>query len=134
MVFGSFDVLHEGHRFLFSEARKYGDYVVVVVARDKRYQQLKSKNPVYTEMQRVEYVQREKDVDKALLGSDVDVYKVIEDEKPDVICLGYDQKHYVDKLAEKIKEFGLKIEIVRIASYKPDVYKSSLIKAKQGLE
>jgi len=53
---------------------------------------------------------------------------VINDEKPDVICLGYDQQHFVNKLEEKIKEFGLNTKIIRLGSYQPEKYKSTKIK------
>jgi len=35
MVFGTFDGIHEGAFGSFLAAKKYGDYLVVVVARDK---------------------------------------------------------------------------------------------------
>ena len=35
MTFGTFDHLHPGHIYYLSEARKYGDYLITVVARDK---------------------------------------------------------------------------------------------------
>ena len=41
MVFGSFDPLHDGHRSLFRQARKHGDELVVVVARDVNIARLK---------------------------------------------------------------------------------------------
>ena len=35
MTFGSFDVLHKGHEHYLKEAKSYGDYLIVVVARDE---------------------------------------------------------------------------------------------------
>jgi FAD synthetase len=35
MTFGTFDRLHPGHEYYLSEARKYGDCLITVVARDK---------------------------------------------------------------------------------------------------
>ena len=33
MCFGAFDGLHKGHLSYFKQARKYGDYVIAVIAR-----------------------------------------------------------------------------------------------------
>ena len=41
MLFGTFDGLHEGHFDLFRQAKKYGDYLVVVVARDVNVKKIK---------------------------------------------------------------------------------------------
>lgn len=54
--------------------------------------------------------------------------KWIEIYSPKVICLGYDQKSYTDRLYRYIKEKKLDIEIIRIGSHKPEIYKSSLLK------
>lgn len=48
--------------------------------------------------------------------------------RPDIICLGYDQKYFIDNLKEKLRQRGLDIEIVRIQSFKPSIYKSSKLR------
>lgn len=35
LIFGSFDSLHKGHLNLFKQARKHGDKLIAVVARDE---------------------------------------------------------------------------------------------------
>ena len=35
LIFGTFDGIHEGHLNLFKQAKKYGDYLIVVVGRDE---------------------------------------------------------------------------------------------------
>lgn len=67
--------------------------------------------------------------DKVVLGSLGDKYVIIEKYKPDVIALGYDQNIFVSELKKKLKEFGLdKTRLVRLKSYYPKKYKSSLFK------
>ncbi|MCK4554633.1 NUDIX domain-containing protein, partial [Candidatus Parcubacteria bacterium] len=67
--------------------------------------------------------------DKVVLGNIKDKYKIIERFKPDVICLGYDQKIFTEKLKEKLQKFGLsKTRIIRLKSYKKEKYKSSKFK------
>ena len=45
IAFGSFDILHKGHEAYLKEAKSYGDYLVVVVARDENILKFKGKNP-----------------------------------------------------------------------------------------
>jgi len=43
MVFGTFDIFHPGHRSFLNQAKKYGNYLIVVVARDKQSKFSKNK-------------------------------------------------------------------------------------------
>lgn len=122
MCFGTFDKLHPGHISYLEQARKYGDYLVVVVARDERVKKLKRKLPSENEKIRLDNLDKLDIVDKAILGNIENRYKVIEDEKPDVICLGYDQQVDIEKLEEIFRG-----EIIRLKPFKEDVYKTSLI-------
>ena len=126
MAFGSFDVLHKGHEHYLKEAKSYGDYLIVVAARDENILKFKSTNPKYDENYRLGEVKKLGFVDEAVLGNKEDVFKVLEKFKPDVICFGYDQKS--GNLEEELKKRGLKAEIVRAKSFKPEIYKSSKLK------
>ena len=125
MVFGTFDKLHPGHINFFEQAKKHGDYLIVVVARDQRVREIKGNVLCFDENKRLEMIKEQKVVDDAVLGDKVDVYKVVKEKQPDVICLGYDQEKYIGKLPDKLKEFGLNTKIIRLKSYHPDKYKSS---------
>ncbi len=128
LVFGTFDGLHEGHKDFFRQAKEYGDNLVAVVGRDSTVQRTKNRLPKFNEQERLKGVQDSGLVDEARLGNEGNnPYKVIEEVNPRIICLGYDQTHFTDKLAEKIKEMGLHIDIVRLKPYKPEIYKSSLL-------
>lgn len=129
MCFGTFDTLHMGHEFFLTEAKKLGDYLVVAVARDSTVAAVKKRKPVNGEKVRVMNVQRLGIADRVILGYADDKLRIIEEEKPDVICLGYDQTSFTDDLGVKLKQRGLKdVEIVRLSSYHPEKYKSSLLK------
>jgi len=129
MAFGTFDIFHKGHGYFLRQAKKHGDYLVVVVARDVTVKENKEEDPMNGEYERVTGVRKSGLADRVLLGSVEDKYALIQEYKPDVICLGYDQKFFVEKLQEKLAEFGLgKTEIIRLKSYKPEIYKSSIIK------
>ena len=127
LVFGTFDGLHEGHKDFFRQAKEYGD-VFVVVGRDSTILKTKKRLPKFNENDRLKAVQECQHVTEARLGNEGDnPYKVIEELGPDVICLGYDQTHFVDKLASKIVEMGLTIEIKRLKAFEPETYHSSIL-------
>ena len=127
MVFGTFDVIHPGHIHMLKEAKSYGQYLIVVVSRDQITNEVKGKKPLFTEDIRLEAVQKLQIADKVRLGNlGPDKYLAIKEEAPDIIALGYDQTAFVDKLKENIDPH---IEIIRLTAYKPELYKSSTIKA-----
>ncbi len=129
MIFGTFDHVHKGHLKKFEQARKYGNELIAVIARDKTMKELRGFGPKWPEKKRQQDVSQH--VDKALLGYLGNKYKIILKYKPDVICLGYDQKYFIDRLKDFLKENKLKTKIVRLKAYKPHIYKSSKLKHKK---
>ena len=125
MCAGTFDIIHPGHLYYLSEAKKYGDKLIVVVARDQTSKTFKGKKPTHYEKERLEAVRMLKIVDKAGLGNQGSIFDIIEDIKPDIICLGYDQKVQKQQLEDELKKRGIKAEVIRIGPYMPHVYKSS---------
>jgi len=129
MVFGTFDIFHKGHENFLKQARKHGDYLIAVVARDKTVFSVKKQKTRNKEQRRLKILANNKFVDNTVLGNLGDKYAVIKKYQPDVICLGYDQKNFIGNLAKKLKEFGLdETRIIRLKSYYPEKYKSSIIK------
>ena len=125
IVFGTFDILHKGHLDFFKQAKAHGDFLAVVVGRDANVEKLKGRKPTNNEHQRLLEIYNAEGVDLALLGNKEDPYKIIEEQKPDVICIGYDQDSYVGELEEEMKKRGLNAEIVKLNAYMPETYKSS---------
>ena len=126
MVFGTFAVLHPGHVYFFREAKKRGDYLIAVIARDVNVKKIKGFLPKLNERARREMVGAIKFVDEAVLGGKFDLYKLILKYKPDVICLGYDQK-IPENFKDELQKRGTAAKIVRLKAYWPQKYKSSLI-------
>ena len=91
MCFGTFNLLHPGHLHYFQQAKKYGDYLIVVIARDKTKRQ-QHQLTVFNEQERLHLIQNLKIVDKAVLGKVGDHFKIIRALKPTVLVLGYDQE------------------------------------------
>ncbi|MFA5052008.1 MAG: adenylyltransferase/cytidyltransferase family protein [Patescibacteria group bacterium] len=128
LVTGTFDILHPGHLSLFKQAKKLGDFLIVVVARDSTVFKVKGKKPHHTLRQRAFQLKKIKIIDRVVLGRPGDKLKIIELMKPNIIGLGYDQKAFTRGLRRALKKRGLQIRIVRLKSYQPDRYKSSLLR------
>lgn len=126
IAFGSFDILHEGHKHYLREAKNYGDYLVVVVARDENILKFKGRKPRNDENHRLDEIKKLDFVDEAVLGDKEDILNVLDKHKPNIICLGYDQKTMDEgKLRREMEKRNLKAEIVRAKPFKENVYKSS---------
>ncbi len=125
LVFGTFDLFHAGHEFFLREAAKHGERLVVVIARDVTVECIKGRSPKQSEEERCANIARFECVHAAVLGRTDDKYAIIEVIRPDVICLGYDQRAFTERLAERLAERGLTPRIVRLGSYKPEVFKTS---------
>lgn len=127
MAFGTFDILHPGHTYVLSAAKKLGDQLTVIIARDATVLKVKGKKPLFNEKVRLKNLKALKIADKVLFGKLGNKYQVILDEKPDIIALGYDQKFFVDDLKKVVDK---KVKIIRLKSHKPRIYKSSKIRSK----
>lgn len=129
MVFGTFDIFHEGHKDFFRQAREFGDYLIVVIARDKNVLKAKGRLPQNNELARQKAIQESKLADIVVLGDLDNKYNAIEKYRPDVICVGYDQKYSREELKEKLVEFGLdKVQIIKLKPFHPEIYKSSKLR------
>ncbi|MBU0497258.1 MAG: FAD synthase [Candidatus Thermoplasmatota archaeon] len=117
MATGTFDLLHMGHIFFLKEAKKLGDKLVVVVARDETVRRLKHE-PVIHEEIRLNLIKELRVVDEAYLGSTDDMYTIVEKIQPNIIALGFDQIHDVKTIHQELKKRGFrKIKVVRLPKY-----------------
>ena len=130
MVFGTFDYLHAGHENLFTQAKELGSHVIAILARDKTVKTIKGNLPDHNEKERLQNLKETKWADKVILGNLKDKAKVIKDYRPDVIALGYDQFAFTYRLEKLLMEIKLDSKIVRLKPYRPDMYKSSILRRK----
>ncbi len=131
MAFGTFDILHNGHLFYLESAKKLGDELTVVVARDKTVRNIKGKSPYNDEISRKKAVEHIPFVTKVILGDEHDHFRVVFREMPNIVCLGYDQDS--KGLEEEIEKKGQDIIVTRLESYKPEHFKSSFLKKRLNL-
>jgi FAD synthetase len=119
MATGVFDLLHPGHVYFLTEARKLGDELVVVVARDKTARRLKHE-PYVPEHIRREMVEALKPVDRAVLGSTTDIYETVVRERPSIIALGYDQVWNEAEVESECARRGVTVKVVRVGKIPHD--------------
>jgi FAD synthetase len=129
MASGVFDILHPGHLHFLEEAKKLGDELVVVVATDKTVRARKHE-PMTPQDMRLRMIAALRPVDVAILGHDGDMFKIVEELKPDIIALGFDQHHREDEIKTELEKRGLKVEIVRLPQLDHDLTGSRKIMQK----
>lgn len=130
LAFGTFDLLHPGHLFYLSEAKKLGRELVVIVARDKNVRHFKRQLPVNAEKARLMVVAALKDVDRAVLGQRSNFFDIIKKFNPQIVALGHDQWPGHQKLRHYLDENNIFAKIVRLPAFKARIFKSTLIKNK----
>ncbi|MFA5750875.1 MAG: adenylyltransferase/cytidyltransferase family protein [Candidatus Paceibacterota bacterium] len=129
MVFGTFDGLHKGHLNFFKQAKALvkNSFLIVSIARDKNVLKIKKKKPYLNERKRMLVLKKTLIADRVVLGNNRNYLLHILKEKPDIIALGYDQKHFTKNLKENLKKRGLDVKIVRLKPYKEHIYKNHLL-------
>ena len=136
MLFGTFDMVHEGHVDFFRQARSLArpepggraphPYLIVSVAREPVVTRIKGTKPRRTEKERHALLSRNTLVDKVILGQEDGYIEHIAEARPDIIALGYDQTgEFVDRLERDLTDAGVKAKVVRLQAFQPEKYKTS---------
>jgi FAD synthetase len=112
---GAFNLLHPGHIHFLEESKKLGDELVVVVASDKTVLRNKERL-LHKAKERAERIDALSFVDKTVIGDDNDMSRVLVEEKPSIIALGYDQDEAFVK--ELLQRTDIRCDIVRIEKLK----------------
>lgn len=132
VAFGVFDPLHEGHRDFFCQAKRLGNYLLVVVARNSSIRVNKRREPWQSEEARVGCIEGLDEVDEVLLGKEWplnDKYSLLSELEFDVLVLGYDQKPSDVVVLKELEKRGKgNVEVVRLKAYRPEVYKSGKVR------
>ncbi|MBI1975011.1 MAG: adenylyltransferase/cytidyltransferase family protein [Parcubacteria group bacterium] len=128
MVFGTFDGLHEGHKHFLREARKEGDYLVVVLPLDRIVEELKGHPPHHTLSERISHLEQYDGVDEVVVGDEeISAWEVVKKHKPNAIAVGYDQNALKEDLGAHLGQFDWPIEIRVMSPYEPEQLHSSLL-------
>jgi len=114
---GTFDLLHPGHLFYLEQSKALGDELVVIVARDANVQH--KPRPIIPQDQRLLMVSALKGVDSAVLGDETDIFRPIDELRPDIITLGYDQHFDAVLLKEELATRRIDALVVRLEEHDP---------------
>jgi len=123
LVFGTFDNLHSGHRFVLREALKRGQ-LFVAVGLDGTVEKIKGRKPMQNQDERRRAIASEFPEAHVFLGDDIDYLKPVREVEPDLILMGYDQE-----LPPGISKEDLPCTIESLEAFEPSKYKSSFSEA-----
>ena len=128
---GVFDIIHMGHAHFLNAAKEHGNHLTVIVANDATVRKMKGE-PILSDERRSEVVSQLKPVDEVVIGRTGDMLDIIVDEiKPDVIALGFDQRLFTTKQLEaKLSDRGLEVKVVRLKEMEQDLAGSRKIISK----
>ncbi|MGO9378006.1 MAG: adenylyltransferase/cytidyltransferase family protein [Dissulfurispiraceae bacterium] len=125
---GTFDYLHQGHTDFLSQAKELGDELIVIVARDETVSRIKGFLPKHNEALRAQSVRDTGIPDVVVLGNmENDLFRILDELKPDIIALGYDQRVSEEAIRERCSE----CRVVRLRSYYPEKFKSSFYRNRE---
>ena len=125
---GGFEVIHRGHLYTISHAKRLGDVLVVAVARDRTIRDRKGREPVSDENERLLLLSSLRQVDAAIMGVEGDIYETLEKVKPDIVVLGYDQHHLESDIEREARNRGFALKVVRLDSPDPRLKTSALLR------
>jgi FAD synthetase len=113
---GCFDILHVGHVRFLSEAKKMGDYLVVLLENDKNVKKLKGKNrPAFIQKERAEMLSALGSVDLIVLlpmmENDCDYLNLVMKIKPDIIAVTENDPH-IEKKRGQAKQIGGELKVI----------------------
>jgi len=123
MAVGIFDLLHAGHLHYVEQAKSLGEELVVVIAHDETVRKQKHE-PVTGQDLRRRMVEGLKPVDKAIIGNPpgVPIFEILKQIDPDLIALGYDQKHSIDAIRKGLDNHGFEnVEVTRVEGLSDDL-------------
>ena len=125
---GVFDIIHPGHIHTLNSAKRLGDVLVVVVATENTAQKMKKRKPLHNQEQRRDLVKSLSMVDLCVIGHEGDIFKTVEQIKPEIIALGYDQIHQEKFITDGCRKLNLNVKVARLQSSIPEISSSEIEK------
>ncbi len=132
MVWGTFDLLHEGHQEFLRAARNYGDELYVIVVPDEVVRANKKRAPIETASIRKRHLERLATVKAVYIDSMSQGLRCLDIIRPHVICLGRDQSRQWERaLRALIREREIGASVVRLPQeFANGVHTSHLVGAR----
>ncbi len=125
---GTFDHFHPGHADFLRQAKKMGEELIVIIARDETVLRIKGFSPTDSTERRRQNVLDSGVADSVVMGHlGEDMFAILDELKPHILALGYDQR----VREESVRERCPWCEVVRLEAFQPERFKSSLYR-KEG--
>lgn len=112
---GVFDIIHMGHIYTLTQAKKLGDILIVAIAKDSHISK-KGRKPIHSQEYRANMVEMLKPVDLTILGMEKPE-DLVSKVHPNIIVYGYDQPDFIKpegveiiKLTESVDKDNLKTQ------------------------
>jgi len=101
ITFGTFDVFHIGHLRILERAKSLGTHLIVGVSTDELSLSKKSRNPIYSQDERLEIISGLKSVDLTFFEKSLDLKRdYIKQYDADVLVMGNDWEGKFDALKD----------------------------------
>ena len=115
---GCFDILHIGHVRFLSEAKRMGDYLVVLLESDKNVKKLKGgQRPIFIQKERAEMLSALGSVDLIVLlpmiENDSDYLNLVIKFKPDIIAVTENDPH-IEKKKGQAKKIEGELKVISL--------------------
>lgn len=110
VINGVFDIIHAGHIYIISEAKRYCDILIVALNSDKSVSRLKGEGrPILKEGERIEIISALEDVDFVTLFDERTAARTLQIIRPDFHIKGTEYRH--QRLPEEgiDKQYNIKI-------------------------
>ena len=122
MVFGVFDVLHDGHKHFLTNAQEKCDELYVAVAQDSAVESLKGKKPRQNITERIQALTTyDRSLNVVEGDTELGTWKVLRNVRPGIVFVGYDQ----ETIGIEIKALSIPVEI--LPAHEPERYKTSIL-------
>lgn len=129
LVFGCFDLFHEGHQNFLLQACQFGK-VLAVITPDHIIKVLKKRSSIESQETRLQHVINSGLVWHGILGDQkLGEYTIFKEFSPTLICLGYDQQGLFKDLQERMLNNQIPtIPMIFLKPYKEEEYHTSILR------
>lgn len=129
LVFGTFDIFHDGHRHFLSEARKLADLLIVTLATDSVALNLKGHTPKNSYFERRSVLLKSGIVDEVIESDEtIGTWDILSKVTPDIVAVGYDQADLYNSIVEYLNGKHSDISVIRITPFSNVKLHSSTIR------
>jgi len=120
LVGGCFEIFHYGHLKFLQQAKKQGNFLIVVLEPDRFIQEKKNKNPIHNQIERAEILAAIEIVDVIILlpyfKKDSDYFVMVSQIKPKVIAVTENDNQIDNKKTQAAAINGKVITVANLIS------------------